>query len=135
MKRRRIPPPKERGHESDYRRLWRLVDGALADTIRHHPEYFRTKDLRAVRQSIAKRVVGAIKGHAEQSARGRSGQKPAAGKRRGHSTTDLADGRSTTAVAAAGLEAAGALCCDGAQGDRGLRTSDPRSPAAIEVAA
>jgi hypothetical protein len=80
-KRRRIPPPKERQAEADYRQLWRLVDGALADVIHHHPEYFRSHDLRAVRSSIAKRVVGAIKGYAGQTAWGRSGAStPAADK-------------------------------------------------------
>jgi hypothetical protein len=56
-----------------YRSLWRLVEGAIADTINQHPDYFAEGRARAARLSIAKRVTGAILGFAEQSARGRSG--------------------------------------------------------------
>lgn len=76
-KMRRTKPPRERATETAYCRLWRLVDGAIVDTIANHPEYFRKDRLPVVRTSIAKRVVGAILGHAEQSARGRSGEQPA----------------------------------------------------------
>jgi hypothetical protein len=65
------PPPQKTA--AAYKQLWRIVDGAVADTIAQHPEYFRRPDLgKYVRLSICKRVVGAVLGYAEQSARGRS---------------------------------------------------------------
>lgn len=66
-----------------YRQIWRLVDGAVRDTILHHPEYFRDSRLTDLRHSLAKRISGAIVGHQfeklRRKPRGRSGQ-PAANK-------------------------------------------------------
>lgn len=64
----------------EYRRLWRIVEGAVQLAIDAHPDYI--VDYRA-RASITKRVVGALQGHAAQAARSRSGADPAAvsGKR------------------------------------------------------
>lgn len=61
-----------------YRQLWRVVDGAVRDAFDHHPDYLTAKGARNARRSINKRVVGAVLGYAEQSARGRSGGRPAA---------------------------------------------------------
>ena len=58
---------------SRYRQLWRVVDGAVRDTIKMHPEYFTKPASRQMRESIIKRVVGALNGYTEQSVRGRSG--------------------------------------------------------------
>lgn len=58
-----------------YNQLWRIVDGAVRDAMEMHLDYFADKRARA---SINKRVVGAVLGFAEQSARGRSGERPAA---------------------------------------------------------
>lgn len=57
-----------------YRQLWRLVDGAVADCFNNHPDYLteRGQHYRAARRSLTKRVVGAVLGYAEQSARSRS---------------------------------------------------------------
>lgn len=63
---RRIAPPKERVGSHAYAQLWRVVDGAVIDAMKHHPEYFRAKDKRAVRNSINKRVVGSVLGYVKQ---------------------------------------------------------------------
>lgn len=63
--------------DADYRRTWRIVEGAVRDAIAAHPEYLTQIGARNARSSITKRVTGAIQGHAEQSARGRSGEQPA----------------------------------------------------------
>lgn len=66
--------------DADYRRTWRIVEGAVRDAIAAHPEYLTQIGARNARSSITKRVTGAIQGHAEQSARGRSGEQPAPSK-------------------------------------------------------
>ncbi len=46
-----------------YHQMWRIVDGAVRKTFQDHPEYIREgKTEKIVRQSIAKRVVGALAG-------------------------------------------------------------------------
>ena len=61
-----------------YRQVWRLVDGAVHEALKVHPEYLAPSvKARTVRNSITKRVVGAITGYAEQSAWVRSGSSPA----------------------------------------------------------
>ncbi len=61
-----------------YRQLWRVVDGAVADAFQNHPDYLTQRGAKLARRSIAKRVVGAVLGYAEQSVQGRSGLSPAA---------------------------------------------------------
>lgn len=65
------PPPQKK--TALYYKIWRLADGAIQDTYKHHPEYF-SKEIKggwkSARMSIVKRVTGAIVGSAEQSARG-----------------------------------------------------------------
>lgn len=69
----RARPPKRPSKE--WIQTWRIVDGAIRDTFRHHPEYL-AKGIREadVRISIAKRTVGLLTSFAEQSARGRPGK-------------------------------------------------------------
>ena len=55
-----------------YRQLWRVVDGAVADALVHHTDYLTSKGSRSARNSIVKRVTGAILGYATQAAYGRS---------------------------------------------------------------
>lgn len=55
-----------------YRQLWRVVEGAVADALEHHPDYLTARGARHARRSVTKRVVGAVMGYAEQSAQGRS---------------------------------------------------------------
>lgn len=52
-----------------YRQIWRVVDGAVATALTSHPEYLaKGARARTVRNSIVKRVVGAIHGYnAEKS--------------------------------------------------------------------
>jgi len=64
IKKRVKPPP---GKTGDYHALWKLVDGAVEDALTHHPDYLG-KDVRrkVVRNSINKRVVGAVLGYAKR---------------------------------------------------------------------
>lgn len=66
----RTRPPK--GNQQ-YRQLWRVVDGAVMDAFRMHPDYLTSAGLRSAQKSVVKRVVGAVLGYAAQAAEGRSG--------------------------------------------------------------
>lgn len=58
----RIAP---RNADPVYRQFWRLIDGAVRDALLNHPDYIaRGKSPRRVRQSIVKRVTGALMGYA-----------------------------------------------------------------------
>ena len=81
MKRRRRPV-QDKGRA--YRQLWRIVEGAIADAFAAHPDYLTERGRHLVASSVTKRVVGAVMGYAEQSARGRSGEKPAADSKASH---------------------------------------------------
>ena len=74
MRRSKRTKPPRKG-DSLYRQLWRVVDGAIMDALKQHPDYLTDKGRRdrAARISIAKRVTGAIMGYTEQSVRSRSG--------------------------------------------------------------
>jgi hypothetical protein len=42
--------------------FYKVIDGAIYDTIRHHPEYFaKDAQITNVRNSLNKRIVGAAK--------------------------------------------------------------------------
>lgn len=57
--------------DPNFKRLWRVVDGAVADAFKMHPEYINPERAEwRVRSSINKRVVGAILGFAAQAAEG-----------------------------------------------------------------
>ena len=58
-KRRRVRPPKD---DPIYRALWKLVDDALAETFRAHPNYLSEAGRTAAHVSILKRVVGKVTG-------------------------------------------------------------------------
>lgn len=68
--RRRLRCPKP---DRSYSRLWRIVDGAVADAFNQHPEYLKGARRSVVRNSITKRVTGAVMGFASEQAKGRSG--------------------------------------------------------------
>lgn len=72
-KRTRIPKG-----DSRYRQIWRVVDGAVADALKMHPDYLTSKGSWAARESIVKRVTGAITGYEAQASRGRSVEETAA---------------------------------------------------------
>lgn len=61
-----IPPVKSGRH---YKQLWRGVDGAVRDCFHHHPDYLTPKGINrsTARQSIVKRVTGAVLGFANVS--------------------------------------------------------------------
>lgn len=66
----RTAPPPQKGNPN-FKRLWRVVDGAVADAFKMHPEYINPERAEwRVRSSINKRVVGAILGFAAQAAEG-----------------------------------------------------------------
>ena len=63
----------QKGHRTAYSQLWRVVDGGVRDAFAMHPEYLVRSDMGyAVRNSIVKRVTGAVHSYAVQAARGRS---------------------------------------------------------------
>lgn len=72
MKTQRIRPPKHDPH-SDYHRIWRIVDGAVRDAFKHHPDYLTTAGHRSAQLSIIKRVAGALAGHVFREDREGSG--------------------------------------------------------------
>lgn len=57
----KIKPLKHEPH-SDYHKIWRIVDGAVRDCFKHHPDYLTGKGHVDARTSIVKRVTGAIHG-------------------------------------------------------------------------
>jgi hypothetical protein len=58
-KKRTAAPPQKQAAE--YRRLWKIVDGAVADAFNKHPEYLSPAiSKKVVRASVNKRVVGAL---------------------------------------------------------------------------
>lgn len=59
---------------SAYAELWGVVDGAVVDAFKNHPDYLTPKGQRNARTSVVKRVCGTVLSFAEQSARGRSYQ-------------------------------------------------------------
>lgn len=56
---------------SAYAELWGVVDGAVVDAFKNHPDYLTAKGQRNARTSVVKRVCGTVLSFAEQSARGR----------------------------------------------------------------
>lgn len=52
----------------DFEKMRRMVKGAVADVMKHHPEYFTRKGRRAARESIVKRVVGTVFGELRRRA-------------------------------------------------------------------
>ena len=68
--RRTLPPKDPTVGKIKYSFLWKLVDGAVHDTFRDHPDYAGTRhDIGTIRQSINKRVVGKIMAGFSQSYR------------------------------------------------------------------
>lgn len=46
--------------DTQYRRVWCIVNGAVADAFKMHGDYVDPQRERAARESIVKRVTGAI---------------------------------------------------------------------------
>lgn len=69
-KKTRLRPPKHKTGPA-YRRVWFVVDGAVLDALKHHPEYIAQGKTRACRESITKRVTGAMLSFMSQDKEGR----------------------------------------------------------------
>lgn len=68
---RRLPPRHGfRVKHRDHARLVRMVEGAVVDAFRQHPEYLTPAGIQSAVGSITKRVVGTIVGHAMQTREG-----------------------------------------------------------------
>lgn len=66
----RIKPSKP---DDTYGQMWRVVDGAVAECFRAHPDYLpKGENKRTIRASLVKRVTGAVLGFAVQAAKARS---------------------------------------------------------------
>ena len=55
---------------ADHQRLWALVEGAVIDAFRSHPDYLTDRGAQLAAGSITKRVVGQLVGHAQQTLAG-----------------------------------------------------------------
>lgn len=77
-KKSKVPKEKLAKHGYDYIKLWRVIDGAVFDAFKMHPEYLTDRGHKNARLSVVKRVAGAITGFAAEAAKGRSGKEPAA---------------------------------------------------------
>lgn len=55
---------------ADHQRLWALVEGAVIDAIRSHPDYLTDRGAQLAAGSVTKRVVGQLVGHAQQTLAG-----------------------------------------------------------------
>lgn len=54
---------------ADHALLWNLVEGAVADAFRAHPDFLTNKGRSTVVRSVTKRVVGQLVGYAKQTLR------------------------------------------------------------------
>ena len=67
-------PSRAQVKHRDHKRLWRMVEGAVVDAFRSHPEYLTDHGDRSAVESITKRVVGTLAGNAyEVRKHGRGG--------------------------------------------------------------
>lgn len=55
-----------------YAELWGVVDGAVLDAFKNHPDYLTPKGQRNARTSVVKRVCGTVLSFAAQAAQGRA---------------------------------------------------------------
>jgi hypothetical protein len=53
----------------EHARLWALVEGAVVDAFVNHLDYLTDKGVQCAVQSITKRVVGTLVGHAQDAQR------------------------------------------------------------------
>lgn len=60
---------------TEYRRLWKMVDGAVRDAFANHPEYLTQEGRQGAARSVTKRVTGAVFSYAKAAtlARGQRG--------------------------------------------------------------
>lgn len=55
---------------AEHRRLWRIISGAVKDAMAAHPDYVTPQGRASMVNSITKRAVGNLVGHAKQSRKG-----------------------------------------------------------------
>ena len=69
MKRRRVAPPPQKT-ATPYRRLWRVIEAAVVEAFKAHPDYLTDygRHQGNATRSVCKRVVGAVHGYALQAA-------------------------------------------------------------------
>lgn len=65
--RRRLNSARTAAMRAAHAELWRLVEGAVVDAMKSHPEYFTDAALATAVPSITKRVVGQLAGHANEA--------------------------------------------------------------------
>ena len=56
--------------QKDHQRLWRMVEGAVLDAFKSHPDYLTDIGAPVAVESITKRVVGTLVGHANETRKG-----------------------------------------------------------------
>ena len=67
MARRSSPKSRAAMKHADHLRLWRLVEGGVYDAFRAHPDYLTDHGRARAVESITKRVVGQLVGHANEA--------------------------------------------------------------------
>lgn len=87
-----------------YGQLWRIVDGAVADALKAHPDYLTDKGTRSARSSIVKRVTGAVIGYAGETAKGRFRDSRTAETGMSGTTTDAPNAASSARCGGEGRE-------------------------------
>lgn len=55
---------------SEYQKLWRIVEGAVVDAIKMHPDYVTDQGRHSMVKSITKRVVGSVIHNAKRTRKG-----------------------------------------------------------------
>ncbi|PZX03774.1 hypothetical protein [Celeribacter halophilus] len=68
--RRNSKPSRAAMKHSDHARLWRMVEGAVVDAFKSHPDCLTERGARIAVESVTKRVVGTLVGHAKETQKG-----------------------------------------------------------------
>ena len=88
----RLPIDPNKAASPTYRQIWRVVDGTVDLALSAHPEYLNPgKRVSTIRNSIVKRVVGALHGYSVQTGWTRSGSSPASENTGSAAKTDPVD--------------------------------------------
>lgn len=56
--------------QAEHHRLWSLIEGAVVDAFRQHPDYLTPKGEGSAVNSITKRVIGQLVGNAKRTREG-----------------------------------------------------------------
>lgn len=52
---------------SERSRIFRIIDGAMIDMVKQHPDYLTSKGYRAARMSAVKRILGGLLGYVKET--------------------------------------------------------------------